>query len=347
MTLQATRTLLSDELARDHYDTYAVRVHAGGETVSLFSDNANEDTYFDIASMGKILVTSNLILRAVGEGLLSLQDPLDRFFADVPAEKKALTIQQLLTHTSGIIRIPIPVEIADAGREAVAAHILSAPLAYEPGTRWIYSCNGYILLGYIAEKIYGERLDELYEHKLKNALGYTRSRFNIALDEPNAAVCYKRPTVGTCRVDDENVYNMRGVAGSGASFWTLHDISLFAEAVLRKDPKLYAPELFDLAEKDYTPDFDTGRGLGYLMVDGRYPQTGKLFRPGSFGHCGHTGTSIFMQRDPELYVIILTNATRFANKKNDFRHYDYNEVCEMRARIHNAVLDDLTRQGIL
>ena len=76
-------------------------------------------------------------------------------------------------------------------------------------------------------------------------------------------------------------------------------------------------------------------------------QTGKLFPIGSCGHCGHTGTSLFFNRKENLYVIILTNATRFANMKNDFKGYDYKKKKKMRENLHNAVYSDLSEQGLL
>lgn len=101
------------------------------------------------------------------------------------------------------------------------------------------------------------------------------------------------------------------------------------------------------AEQNYIKDFGEGWGLGWLIVDGKYPQTGKLFPIGSFGHCGHTGTSLFFSREKDMYVIILTNATRCLNKKNGFKGYDYNKICEMRADIHNAIFDDLSESGLI
>lgn len=341
MNLTATKQLLQQKFDHRDFDSYAVYVWKDGDDCLLTSDNTDGDTYFDNASMGKVLVTATLILGAVSEGLLRLDSTLDEFFRDVPAEKKKITVQDLLTHTSGIVRIPIPDRVADCGHDAVARHIIDNPLAYETGKDMIYSCNGYILLGFILEKVYGKPLDVLYAERTVRKLGLTRSRFNIAIDEPNAAVCYRWRVPGKYRVDDENVYTLRGVAGNGASFSTLNDMKKFIFAVLDRDERLYPKEMYNLAEKNYTPDFSDGRGLGWLIVNERYPQTGKLFPVGSFGHCGHCGHSFFISREENMFVVILTNATRFANLKNDFKGYDYGVVCRIREEIHNAIAEDL------
>lgn len=342
MNLEKTKKLIEDGVRDRRFDSFALLVKKGSEKRILTAPGTDSDTYFDIASMGKVLVTATLILRAVGEGKLSLSDTLDKFFR-VPDDRKNITVGQLLAHTSGIIRVNIPQWVADAGKDVIADFIIDNPLAYTPGTKYIYSCNAYILLGFIAEKVLGDTLDKLYEKYIKSPLGLTRSRFNIALDEPNAALSCKRRDVGFYRVDDENVYSMRGVAGNSAEFWTLSDVDRYLEAVEAKSDKLYAPYLYDLAEKNHTPgdNFAESRGLGWLYVDSKYHQTGRLFPEGSFGHCGHTGCSMFVSRAENLHVIILSNATRFLNMKNDFRGYNYGEIMKMREEFHNAIADDL------
>ncbi len=118
-----------------------------------------------MANVGKVLVTTPLVLQAVSKGLLTLESTLSDFFEDVPAEKENITIKQLLTHTSGIVRNPIPKEIFARNNKVIVSYILSFELAFEPGTNFQYSCAGMMLLGYILEKIYDQTLDEenLYE----------------------------------------------------------------------------------------------------------------------------------------------------------------------------------------
>ena len=348
MQLNYTKDLMRQKKQNRDFDSYAVLVGLGGEEALLTSANTNEETYFDIASMGKVLVTSSLLLQALSDGLLHLDDTLPRFFDNVPAEKQEITIKQLMTHTSGILRYNIPKEVTIHNNDYIAADVLSKPLGFAPGSNYTYSCTGFLLLGFILEKLYSRTLDELFYTRLKAPMGYTRSRFNIAVDEPNAALCCRRELVLTNMIDDEIVTNMRGaVAGNGGEFWGLCDIRRYVQAVLRYDETLYGKEWFSLAEQNYTPHFAEGRGLGYLVVDEKYPQTGRLFPVGSFGHCGHCGQSFFINREKQLYVIILTNATRFANMKNNFKGYNYGDVMQMRTDIHNAIHADLTEANLL
>ena len=180
------------------FDSYALLFRRGKEKEFLFSENVNCDTYFDIASMGKILITATLILKAIGEKKLSLDDTLDMFFENIAEDRKSITIKQLLTHTSGVVRCFLPKEIAEKGNDALAKYILDNPLAYKPGEGKIYSCNAYILLGFIVEKIYKMPLDKAFYSYTKKELGLTRSRFNIDIHEANATVSYRRLEVGNC-----------------------------------------------------------------------------------------------------------------------------------------------------
>ena len=139
MILENTTKLMRDGLDTARFGSYAVLVSLGGTTAFVTSPDVNPDTYFDIASMGKALITAPLILRAVGEGKISLDDTLDKFFVipECPDKetKKRITITQLLTHTSGIVRIPLSPEAAAKGNDALAEQIIANPLAYTPGTK--------------------------------------------------------------------------------------------------------------------------------------------------------------------------------------------------------------------
>lgn len=342
MELNKTRLFMESLIKEGVLDSYAVLFKKENDKCLISSDNVTPDTYFDIASMGKILVTATLILKAMGEKKVSLNDTLDMFFDEVPESKRKITVRQMLTHTSGIVRCPLPPDLAGKGNKAVAKYIIDNPLAYEPGEGKIYSCNAYILLGFIVEKIYNMPLDKAFYANTKIALNLTKSGFNIDINEPNAAVSYRRVRVGKYRSDDDNVCNMKGIAGSGAQFFTIADMEKYCDAIMQKNSKLYSSEIYDLAEKSYTGSLgEDANGLGWLIVDKRYRQTGKLFPNGSFGHCGHTGTSFFFNRGENMYAVILTNATRCIWLKNNYKE-DYDAVCKMRENIHNKILSDIS-----
>lgn len=341
MNLNNTKMMLNQMLEEKVFDTYALLVHYGNEETMLFSENADEYTYFDLASMGKVLITSTLILQAISRGKLNFEDTLDMFWDVEDDEKKKITVKQLLTHTSGIQRKPITEEAAANGHDAIAELMISYPLSFAPGTEARYSCNGYILLGFMLEKIYGASLEDVYRENIAVPLGLERTAFEIALDEPNAALCHRWKEMPKQRFDSDRVLIMGTPAGSGGQHSCLNDIHKTVRAFYEKNELLYPKEYFDMAERNYTPDFSESRGLGYLFVDENYPQTGKLFPTGSFGHTGSTGQSFFINREKQMYVIFLTNSSRYSFIKSDFMHANYHETMKMREDIHNAILRDI------
>lgn len=343
-----TEKIINDYLKKESFTSYALIVGYKGDEWTLTSDDVNLDTYFDAASVGKVFPTSTLAVKAIGEGKLSLEDTLEKFFFEVPKDKKDITIKQLLTHTSGILRCEFPDDIAKDGRKSITEYILNQPLAFEPGKHFAYSCNAITLLGFIIEKVFGVTLDEAFRLYIVEPLGMTRSKYNIAIDEENSVVCYHQESHTDYPWDDHNVRAMNGIpAGAGGNFCTAGDLRKFVKAIISKDERLYKEEMFDIAEQNYTagiesmPDYVVygNHGLGYEYVDSKCLQANVLFPEGSVGKEGYTGQSFYLSREKNLYVILLTNATRCIAKK--FGYVNYDEVCRMRTEIHKAIKRDL------
>ena len=91
-----TEKLLKEKVADGRISEYALAIGYGEDEWLFTSDNVNEDTYFDAASLGKVFPTATLALRAIGDGRLSLDDTLDKFFPNVPSDKKNITVKQLM-----------------------------------------------------------------------------------------------------------------------------------------------------------------------------------------------------------------------------------------------------------
>ena len=111
--LENTEKTLRDLSGRGFIKSYILLVGYEGNEWQINSPDVNADTYFDAASLGKILPTTPLALMAIDRGLLSLDDTLEKFFDNVPDDKKNITVKQLLTHTSGIIRKEYTDGVAD------------------------------------------------------------------------------------------------------------------------------------------------------------------------------------------------------------------------------------------
>lgn len=133
-------------------------------------------------------------------------------------------------------------------------------------------------------------------------------------------------------------------------------VSFFLSVILKNSlMQLYKKVLFytpkkctTYPKKNYSSEGFDSQGLGWFYVDEKCFQKGNLFPVGSFGHTGFTGTSMFFNREFDMYVIMLTNATRFSNIKNNFNGPDYNgDTCRIRVELHNSIFDDLKTEKLL
>lgn len=149
-------------------------------------------------------------------------------------------------------------------------------------------------------------------------------------------------------MDDWTVVLLRnGVSGAGGSFWSIDAFNTIVKAILNKDERLYSEDIFELAEKPYF----VHRGLGYefdIMKDN--VDLGDLFPENSFGHMGWTGSMFFINREKNMYAIMLSNTRRCMMQNFDTGSFAENgdDLVYVHMRdVLNAVKKDLDEQGIL
>ena len=215
--------LLSDKTV----ENIIVRVGRGDEILCdvkrTVEDRVLTDrTLFDMASVTKIVATTSLALMAIDKGLLSVSDPVSKFFP-VPDDKKEMTIKHLMTHTMGIGHKSL-LKHTD-GYETVQDYILNIPSDIPIGTGILYSCPGFIVLGRILETIYGERLDVAFKKRVAEPLGMHSSGYlpDRTLDIVNANG--KEEMCGV--VNDYNCRHLGCVAGNAGLFSNLEDMTTF------------------------------------------------------------------------------------------------------------------------
>ena len=281
--------------------------HAAGTLSLPDGAPASLDTRYDLASMTKIIAPTMLALMALEKGLLALDDTLSRFF-DVPCDKADITIFHLLTHTSGITPSFLMEKVCKEPAGALAA-ILAHPLDGPPGQMPRYSCMGYILLGFILEKVYGKPLNALAQELVFKPLnmghtGYCPAGGNIAATEadPDTGI----PWLGI--VHDENARLLGGVSANAGLFSDIGDCMRFAAMLASGGAPLLSPTTLRLAIRDRTTDHAIHRGLGFHVSGGPGSFLGDLFPATSFGHTGFTGTSLAVDPETGLYAVLLTNA---------------------------------------
>ena len=310
----------------------AVRVGRGDNVIyDTYRGGVDETTLFDMASVTKIMATTSLALIALDKGLLQLDDTVDKFYST----DKTLSVKNLLTHTVGIGHKALNRE--GNTYENIAEKILDIPLDIPIGADVRYSCPGFILLGKILEKIFGMQLDQCFNELVAKPLGLENTSF-LPLNRENTVNSNLDKTKRGI-VNDYNCQFLGGIAGNAGLFSNLSDVTKYVHFLQNRGKPLIKEKTFLLAAQNHTAEMSESRGLGYLYVDGRYKQTGGLFEDGAIGHCGHTGQSVFVDYRSGLYVIILSDATISTVKKYGKEHY--NEVMDMRGRIHAAIKQDM------
>ena len=329
-----------DELFEKGYvHNIAIRYGSPDDYHDFFRGTENElteNTNFDMASVTKVICTGTLSLMALDEGKLRLEDRVADYFP-CSDEKKGLTIRHLLLHEIGFGYKPL-FSMAEHPEDIVET-ILHIPCEFPVGTEVEYSCPGYILLGKILEKIYKKQLNVLFDEKIAAPLGFRDTGFG---KRKGAVINANETEELRGIVNDRNCRFLNGVAGNAGIFSNLRDLTVFSRMCLQYGSPLIKSETFHAAVRNHTPAFALSRCLGFQYVDAGYRQTGNLFPTGSFGHCGHTGQSVFFHPEKNFFAIILSDMTLSVSE-------EYDIVMNSREKIHNAILADMRaeyREGV-
>ena len=297
-------------------------------------------TLFDMASVSKILGPTMIAFRFLEEGLLRLYDTVGDFFPDAPEDKRGITVLQLLTHTGGFKDHFYIFDHTDDPARA-AEVILAQPLAQTPGSDPVYSCMGYILLGKLLEKIGGAPLDELAQKYVFAPLGMSHTGYHPAGDIAPTEI---DPVTGTLLrgvVHDENARFLGGISANAGVFSNLEDMITFAKMLAcggktAAGEAYLSPAMLRTALENRTPaSAGEYRGLGFNLARSPRNFLGDLMGPRSYGHTGFTGTSIAVDPDTGLWVVLLTN--RVCPTRSNTK------LIRMRSLVHNAAAAQASR----
>ena len=316
----------------------------GRQTYEAKSPAVSVDTIYDAASLTKPVVTATLVAMQAEQGHIGLDLPVARYIPEWNAGpnsdwRKAVTVRNLLTHSSGLPAHREYFFSLHSEREYIAA-ICSEPLEYAPGTKMVYSDLGFIMLGEILARITGKTVDQLAHDQIFAPLDMSGSMFNppksllarIAPTENDAA--YRKQLVQGV-VHDENAFAMGGVAGHAGMFATASDLAVFCQMLLNGGIYGHHRLLARATISQFTaaqPLAGNAASLGWMMPTPN-SSSGKYFSPRSFGHLGFAGTSIWIDPDRQLFVILLTNRV--------YPTRDNNKIAAVRPAVHDAVIESL------
>jgi len=306
------------------------------------------ETIFDLASLTKPIVTATLLLMALEKGLVTLDDRLSDHMPALRGYRVgSLTLKSLISHNSGL---PSHEHLYRFGRGR-EGYIKAIELACCPSRQFereIYSDLGYILLGFLLEEVYSERLDVVAERELFKRLSMRLTGFNPS--QPRELIAPTEVTrdrgVVWGQVHDENAYHLGGVAGHAGLFSNAHDLHVYMEALLTG--KILGHRTLRLMTTPVNPANGGVFGLGWMIrtpipPSGNRSETfemtlfmGDYAEPYlAFGHTGFTGTSILVDMPSRVFVVLLTNRV-YPTRENT-------NISRFRRLVHNAALSLIPR----
>jgi len=272
-------------------------------------------TIYDVASLSKVIGTTTAVMVLFDEKKIDLDAPVFRYLpAFSGGLKDEVTVRELLTHRSGL---PAGRDLWRKARSPQEARdmVLATPLEYRPNSAYIYSDLGADVLGMIVEEVSGQRLDQFLSSRVFGPLGMHDTfyrpadslRYRIAPTEVTPPRGY--PLRG--EVHDENAYALGGIAGHAGLFSTAADLSIFAQMMLNGGSYDGVQVISDSTVALFTKRTAGHRALGWDTADGDYG-SGKYLTERAYGHTGFTGTSIWIDPDREMFVVLLTNRVHAA-----------------------------------
>lgn len=302
------------------------------------------DDIFDLASISKVIGTTSAVMKLVENGQLSLDDFAVTYVPELrgPDEenteiKKTITVRHLLTHTAGFEPFRLFFEM-DCSVEARWDSVFQSGLKSMPGEKTVYSDIGLLVMGKIVESVTGMPQNEYLEKVVFGPLKMKDTGYNpdASLLDRIVPTEYKHNELIHGYVHDENTHSLGGVAGHAGLFSTAADLSRFCRMMLHEgildDTRIFKPETIKLFTTRIDPA--SSRCLGWDSPEGE-SSGGIYISPHSFGHTGYTGTSLWIDAENDVYVILLTNAV------HPDRKYKYPNYFEWRQLLHSAAYEEL------
>lgn len=291
------------------------------------------DTIYDLASLTKVLVTGLLCANLVENGVLKLSAKVAEFFPDFETnDKKDITIQHLLTHSSGF-RGWLPFYLISDSKSKIPKLIANEPLENPINSTVVYSDLNFLLLGNLVEATYRKSLSEVAKQEIFDRLSLKDTFFNppesfkhgIAASEKgngfekqtclelgyqieNSNSVFREELIWG-EVHDNNSYFMNGVSGHAGLFSNVREVFEIAKQFLPETTSILKFETCALFRKNFTSNLNQARSFAFQLAKTKDSTAGDSLSKESFGHLGFTGTSLWMDPVSQRIFILLTNRT--------------------------------------
>ncbi len=308
---------------------------------------ARIDTIYDLASLTKVLVTGLLCAKLIEKSEINLSDKISKYCNEFDTdEKREITIENLLTHTSGFPAwMPFYLfydsafvreakYLGDSDKrinDVVLKEISKTKLENSINSKVVYSDFNFLILGFLVEKIYGSDLHNIVVTEIISRFGFTRTfvgglntlRREIAASEHGneyeKQICIEqgfnvskydwRDYQIWGEVHDGNCYFMNGVSGHAGLFSTAEETFKIAQQFLANQTTLLKPETCKLFRTNFTSNLNEARSIAFQLAETKDSTAGEALAKDSFGHLGFTGTSLWIEPNTERFFILLTNRT--------------------------------------
>jgi CubicO group peptidase (beta-lactamase class C family) len=321
--------------------------------LSLIPDQIpiKRDTIFDLASLTKPLATTLCLMKLVDEGKVELDQPLSRLIPTTfPVDKKDLTPRLLLNHSAGFtdwkpFYLDLMAYESKERKRVLREQILEDPLAYGPGENCLYSDLGFVILEWIIEEASGMTMQQFLEQSFYEPLSLERT----FLSEDALAVPFKqeifaatedcpwREKVIQGEVHDENAWALGGYSGHAGLFGSAEDVHVLVNFIrehhLGKRDDYLRPETVRTFFTRQDIVKESTWCLGWDTPSEENSSSGKYFSRNSVGHTGFTGTSVWMDFDKDVVVILLTNRIH-PTRKNE-------KIKTLRPKLHDLIIEEL------
>jgi len=297
-----------------------------------------DDTMFDLASLTKVIATTTIVMRAVDEKRIALDERVAaRLSHWRGGDREAVTIADLLEHASGLTAY-LPFFRDHRGRTEFERAICTMPLEYGPRTQSIYSDLGFILLAFILEDTYAQPFAKVWGAALRDLkicptddLLFNPPREMRERCAPTELDLW-RGRLLQGEVHDENCYALGGAAGHTGLFGTAQAVGNFARAVLRalaghEGAGVQPSTVERFVMKSTVPGSSRALGWDTMLVTS---SCGRHMSPRAIGHTGFTGTSLWIDPERDRYVVMLTNRVHPSRENN--------QIQPIRRALHDSLM---------
>lgn len=310
------------------------------------------DTIFDAASLTKVVATATSAMILVERGEVRLSDPVVRYIPELKGEgRDGMTIEHLLTHRSGYAP-DFDLREQWTGYDEALKRLYAERLRAAPGERFVYSDIGMIALGEVVRRASGQTLDEFARQNIFAPLEMKDTGFRpraelLARVAPTETRRGMRNYLGATNDDnmtdsgqmmrgevhDPTANRMNGVAGHAGLFSSADDLAVFCQMILNggewAKARILSPMGVAAMTQPRTVNVEgAARSLGWDMASSFSANRGDIFAPGSFGHTGFTGTSLWIDPASQSFVVFLSSRLHPGGK---------GEVGPLRGRIASIV----------